>query len=87
VSDGSDWQTEQVRTDLLRIGDIFKHGDDWLTVIDVREAGESQPDWDRELGDRVFVCETFDDRNRRHLTFAYDRTDEIDLVVRRKVEF
>ena len=81
-----DWDTEEVRPSQLRIGDVVKQGGNmpWVTVVEIHEAGDSQPEWERRLGKRMFVCEHFDENGKGRRLLAYDNHDQC-LVTRRRV--
>jgi hypothetical protein len=75
-------ETEEVKPSELRIGDMVKHGGNmpWVTVIEIRDARESQPEWERKLGSRAFLCEHFDDQGHCRLLVAYDGHDEFPVI-------
>jgi hypothetical protein len=82
----NDAGTEEVKPSELRVGDVVKHGGNmpWVTVKRIVEAGENQPEWERALGSRGFLCEHIDDDGRRRWLIAWDGHDQYP-VIRRKV--
>ena len=56
----------------------------WVTVVEINEADESQPEWERGLGKRMIVCEHIDENGKRSRPLAYDSHDQR-LVTRRRV--
>lgn len=84
--DSRDWETEEVKPSELRVGDVVKHTGNmpWVKIVEIHEAGENQPAWERALGSRAFVCEHFDENGKRRLLVAYDDHDRTPVVRRRR---
>jgi hypothetical protein len=79
------WPTEEVNRSELRVGDVVKHAgpSPWVTIVQIVEASESQPEWERSLGDRLFRCEAL---GSRKIVLIYDQKAEDGVAVRRRTD-